>query len=1314
MNARYDFTSLWNSLAAGADVLVISSAKAIVLLGIAGLIALAFKNASAATRHGIWSFALASVLVLLPLSLLMPSWSVEVLPQKALSYTEQATPLPEPAPKADVRPEASARASASALVLEKADKAILAAPVPRPEPVPSVAAQPAPEVARAETSLMSSAFEAAREISWAGWAMLFWATGVAAVLMYFLLGTARAWWWTRRAEPVRDEAWTALAKDISWELCLKKPVRLVWSDRAAMPMAWGFLRPIVLLPRSASAWTSERRRVVLLHEMAHIQRSDNLTQALAQFACTLYWFNPFVWWGARQLRIERERACDDQVITRGTKPSTYATHLIAIARSLRATPGTPLGAVSMARPSQLEGRLLAILEPSLSRRTLSRARTIFTGVLFAAAIFPLAAMQPGAEETASGGDESQRTLSYSYTINSDEAAASPDDTVYEKSFEVSPGGLLTIRTDLGSIEVRTHDAERVDIKATIEGQLGILTEYADLVSRRQAVQFQLAQEKVDRKLLEEELERTGAKQVSDVTSGIDEQIDLLNGKIAELHMEAEEFYAATPSLRGNEASEPKLQDILDRKRQFEATRENLSVQLIEETLGSGAAGEEQLSYAARLRTSVIEKELNLDRLQVELAAIDTRISSYEKRQGSAPDQAWGSDDFMLYFEQNGDDVLVRGEQKEKEQRNQDGDRLRVEYVVTVPSRFKIDLQTADGSISVEDLEGTVEKQASGSSRAFGILGDSQAQTFDGSTNRANAEGTSAQGSNSDEANVSPTSPDDEVIERIFEVSPGGTLNVRTDRGSIEVATSDADQVAVRVEIEARSEEDRERFELSFEQNGDDVSVEGEVENRGRWNWNGDRLRIKYLITVPSQYNVDLQTSGGSIAVEDLEGEVVTQTSGGSLSFGMIRGDIKGRTSGGSISLDGTSGNADVHTSGGSISLGKVAGTVKARTSGGSITIDEVAGTIDAETSGGSIRAAITEQPEGDCELRTSGGSITVRLADGIGVDLNAKTSAGRVTTEFDVPPRDKDEMDELEASINGGGPMLRLRTSAGSVRINRLNGGTSMDRESRDIEAGEEVYRVRQRLAGLLSEGATAEEIEAAKKALNEAAEAHVEEALEARQEAEEERQEAMEEQQEAIEEALMEAEEAHAEAMMEMEEAMREMNMEIGDAVEEAMAEIDMDEVGEAIEEAMEEFAEAMEEMGEELAEAFEDGDLPSGNISGSINGVNFSGTIAEVMRAMKENFDAEGFAEQVEQSALEGVASAFEEMAYEKDSVKVINDDREEWRDPLDVIAELPAEYAVPALERVAENHEDQARREKAARLADKAKEETPEEGQ
>ena len=820
MNVPHDLTSLWQSLAESADVVVISSAKAVLLLGLAGLVALAFKNASAALRHWIWSLALASVLVLLPLSLLVPSWPVAFWHGAPFSTAASGVPLPEVAPTApppevaptvpppEVAPtvpppniEAAPapdplvlQSGTSTLVWEEAAHAAAPVEVPQSEGVVAQA-----DVAGTDVAWADVAWEAARGMSGAAWAMLLWAIGAVAVLAYFALGTIRAWWWTWRAEPVRDEAWTSLAKDVAWMLCLKRPVRLLWSEKAAMPMVWGLFRPVVLLPKSAATWTAERRRVVLLHEMAHIQRWDPLTQALAQVACALHWCNPFVWWGARRLRVERERACDDQVITSGTKASTYASHLLAIARSLRATPGAAFGTVSMARPSQLEGRLLAILEPNLSRRTLSRARSVSTGMFFAAALVPLAAMQPWADEAGqtSEDDEAQSAFAFAFTgkVETSEAVArqtSADEQVYEKSFEVNPGGLLTIRTDRGSIEVQTHDAGRVDVKATVEdrargrsSRTGAMREYRDLVERRKDVALQLEMEEKRRDLLMNELESVEPESVDSVTSKV----------------------------------------------------------------GAGQE-EEQLSYVARLRAGVAEKELNIRQLQVEIDALDKRIETRESGEAEDVDQT-GSENFMIYFERNGDDVLVRGEQKEKR----------------------------------------------------------------------------------------------------------------------------------------------------------------------RWNWNGDRLRVKYVVTVPERFDVDLQTSGGSISVEDLEGTVETKTSGGSLSFGMIRGDITGRTSGGSISLNGTSGSADVHTSGGSISLGKVAGTVKAHTSGGSISIDEVSGTIDARTSGGSIQAALTEQPAGDSELRTSGGTITVRLADGIGLDVDAKTSAGRVTTDFDVPPREKDEMNRLDASI---------------------------------------------------------------------------------------------------------------------------------------------------------------------------------------------------------------------------------------------------------------------------------------------------------
>ena len=100
-----------------------------------------------------------------------------------------------------------------------------------------------------------------------------------------------------------------------------------------------------------------------------------------------------------------------------------------------------------------------------------------------------------------------------------------------------------------------------------------------------------------------------------------------------------------------------------------------------------------------------------------------------------------------------------------------------------------------------------------------------------------------------------------------------------------------------------------------------------------------------------------------------------------------------------------------------------------------ITVEEVMGTINAHTSGGSVKAHISRQPDSDCRLTTSGGSITVYLERDISVNLDASTSGGSVYTDFPVTIRGKINPRKLNAKINGGGPLLYLHTSGGSIHI---------------------------------------------------------------------------------------------------------------------------------------------------------------------------------------------------------------------------------------------------------------------------------------
>ena len=106
-------------------------------------------------------------------------------------------------------------------------------------------------------------------------------------------------------------------------------------------MTFGTWAPSIVIPATADLWPDDRRRAVLLHELAHVVRYDCLTQTLAIIVCAAYWPHPAVWWVARQLRVERELACDDRVLAAGAEARAYAGHLLDIAYSLEGRQAPP-------------------------------------------------------------------------------------------------------------------------------------------------------------------------------------------------------------------------------------------------------------------------------------------------------------------------------------------------------------------------------------------------------------------------------------------------------------------------------------------------------------------------------------------------------------------------------------------------------------------------------------------------------------------------------------------------------------------------------------------------------------------------------------------------------------------------------------------------------------------------------------------------------------------------------------------------------------------------------------------------------------
>jgi len=423
MNLLENFLSQVNNTSTWLTILLDASMKGAVILLAASVLCFFLRRTSAAARHLVWSLALISVLALPVFSMLLPGWNLPVLPKITIierptdaakiiddffsSYSGNAatreyqilpniTTMEQQAVETKTFDNLLSTYSGSAAIQENQLKSL--------ETVPSSSVNENPngltEIQAQSSTLTPNAISESPSagLNWSAWLVIIWLIGALSVFARMLIGVIGVHIVKRCAQPVTNTSIVNLSHRIAENLGLKRRFKLLKSSRTRVPMTLGFLKPAVLLPEDAEKWSPARQKVVLLHELAHIKRSDIVYNVISQAVAALYWFNPLVWYAHHVLYAERERACDDYVIVSGVKSIDYANHLLDIARSLRSEKWISFAPVTMARRSQLEWRMRAILDPKKCRRALKPITTIATCLIVAALVMPFAAMQPVEKE----------------------------------------------------------------------------------------------------------------------------------------------------------------------------------------------------------------------------------------------------------------------------------------------------------------------------------------------------------------------------------------------------------------------------------------------------------------------------------------------------------------------------------------------------------------------------------------------------------------------------------------------------------------------------------------------------------------------------------------------------------------------------------------------------------------------------------------------------------------------------------------------------------------------------------------------------
>jgi DUF4097 and DUF4098 domain-containing protein YvlB len=294
------------------------------------------------------------------------------------------------------------------------------------------------------------------------------------------------------------------------------------------------------------------------------------------------------------------------------------------------------------------------------------------------------------------------------------------------------------------------------------------------------------------------------------------------------------------------------------------------------------------------------------------------------------------------------------------------------------------------------------------------------------------------------------------FDRTLKVSGAAAVNVRSGAGQIRVRTGAAGTVHVVGRIEADmswlggGDAGRRIKEIEahppIEQQGDTITIGRFADDSLQRN-----LSISYDVTVPAEASVNAKTGSGSIDVGDVKGTVAANSGSGSIVVGRIGGAVTASAGSGSIDVAGAA-SLEANTGSGSIMARGVAGTTKARSGSGSVTLS-LSGKADVEASAasgdvtvtgvdGSARissasgaVSVTGRPSGAWSIHSASGSVKIALPSDAAFNLDARSNSGGVETSHPVTMTGSIERHTVRGTVRGGGPLVEVNTSSGSITI---------------------------------------------------------------------------------------------------------------------------------------------------------------------------------------------------------------------------------------------------------------------------------------
>ena len=264
-------------------------------------------------------------------------------------------------------------------------------PLPRfqaPGFVPST--PPAPHAASLAIASPVSIASPTVPFSRASILLLVWSVCVLLLTIVLVYHVVRFTWLLRSAS-APSPALSRLVCHCAGQLGIRRQVELRVHETLSCAMVWGLFRPVILLPgHLANDLNEVELSAILLHELAHVKRHDCVANWGQVLAGVVFFFNPLVWLANRQMRIEREKACDDMVLTAsGLKRREYARSLLKVLQETPTRPGLVPGLLGfLERRSEPVDRIARILDRTIKPAPRLRFTAVVALIAIAACILP--------------------------------------------------------------------------------------------------------------------------------------------------------------------------------------------------------------------------------------------------------------------------------------------------------------------------------------------------------------------------------------------------------------------------------------------------------------------------------------------------------------------------------------------------------------------------------------------------------------------------------------------------------------------------------------------------------------------------------------------------------------------------------------------------------------------------------------------------------------------------------------------------------------------------------------------------------------